>query len=907
MTTTTQVQIFVGEEITYGSERNFLARLRADLVRRGCAARIHANFITRRNQRQVDFLIATDHRLVQVELKTVDQTLPLIGGVNGPWAQELLGGQLRTLDRNFYRQAHDATFAVSDDMHDLARRGEVPGIAGKYFAQLHTVVCVNPDIPAGSRLDRYQHVDVVGYQQLLTLLTSDGPKPAWENEHWDAFTRHLQLIPQQPDDPEETSRRDIVALLSDYRRRFTATVERDLHEYVPLPAQTTEATAADPVLVLAEAMAGRRVATFTGPSGAGKSHAARHAALTLAASDGIPVWVRCGEYHRGRFSHALSRAVAPFTTDSGVALLRQAAQAGSPAAVILDGLNECAPADQAELLEQFDALRLRLPVAAVITSTTSIGLPNPDVELTALSPGDDTRAALLASYGHPDGLDGAEAFQTPMELALAAQCSDQVRHGATATELFDAYIGHACPAETTRAGLRRLAVEMDRQLRGSLTITEIRALLHRHADASTPAAGIDAVLNCSLLTLTQGRAAFTHERFARFLAAEHLVLHAGDTTALVAALRAFGHGDLPAHAIALETRANHRRELLLALADPPLLTAAVQGRFGSQTAAAIETEVVTSLDEATNATTEAQPIRDVGGPDDHFDFHWEMPTPRTGLQQALLIVAGRSLADGLFLHETARLLDATDHRCAQRMRQLREGGHRAAISAVVHATYSGISYSGDRELRKLAASVVINACELSHLPRRRRVVKPSPARAMWGDVTEPRPRWGRLTATLFLLHPDDPDDHALLPDVFIAAWAANGSILRFTALRTAMENARAAKGAVRDRMRAALDQCDTENIFLNSSLFEALAAYGGIDPLNTEDTIRARKSRRSSQHPTTRTRGAPLAVSWAWSSRIKTFTAPTPRCSPPWIPPTICACTSWPPEAATSTPTPPGS
>src|SRR5215467_9495672 len=112
------------------------------------------------------------------------------------------------------------------------------------------------------------------------------------------------------------------------------------------------------------AMMDQRVVTFTGPSGAGKSHAARHAAITVAAGGGVPVWVRCGEYQRGRFNHALSRAVAPFTTEPWLPLLRQAASAGSPAAVILDGFNECAPDDRAELLEQLAALRLRVPVAA---------------------------------------------------------------------------------------------------------------------------------------------------------------------------------------------------------------------------------------------------------------------------------------------------------------------------------------------------------------------------------------------------------------------------------------------------------------------------------------------------------------------------------------------------------------
>jgi hypothetical protein len=838
VSTTAHIEVFLGEPIAHDTEQAFLARLRADLSRRGCRVRIYANFITRSLQRQVDFLVVTDHRAVHTELKTLDQGLPLIGGINGPWAQELPGGKRRSFERNFCRQALDATFAVSDDMHQLARLGEVPRVSGKYYSHFDTVVCVAPDIPTGSRLDPHRHVDVVGYRQLLDRLTTDGPKPAWTDEHWDAFARYLQLVPEEPDSPGQAARRAAAAVLDDYRRRFAAAHRRDLHEYVPLPARTAKQVMPDPLPVLTAAMTEQRVVTFTGPSGAGKSHTARHAAVAVTANGGIPVWVRCAEYQRGRFSHALSRAVAPFTTEAWLPLLRQAASSGSPVAVILDGFNECVPADQAELLEQLDALRLQVPAAAVVTSTTQAPLPRTDLDLKAVIPDAATRAVLLASHGRADGVAGAEAFQTPLELALAANCGQQLRPGATATELFDAYIGHVCPTETTRAGLRRLASEMDRQLRGSLTIAEIRMLLYRHAGSSTPEAETDAVLSSPLLTLTQGRAGFTHELFGRFLTAEQLVLDTGDTAAVADALRDPRHADLLVHAVAL-VHGLSRRDLLLAVADPGLLSEAVRGKYGNETASAIRAEVAAALAEATAATSDAQLVRQDGGPDDMYEGQWKTATPRTSSQQALLQVAGTCLAEGRFLDETSRLLDATDRRCAAQMRQLRDDGHRTAISTVVRATYSGFYYTDERELQKLPASVVINACEHSRIWRQRPGPQPSPARTMWDSPALTPPRWGRLTAALLLLNSDDPEDTRMLPDMFTAAWAANGYHLRLTALQTAWEHARSADTATRERMRAALDDCDTSNIFMNSSLFEALAAYGGIDPVNTEESIRA--------------------------------------------------------------------
>lgn len=50
----------------------------------------------------------------------------------------------------------------SNDLHELARRGEVPRISGKYYAHIQTVVCVNPEIPgahASTRTDMLRSPD----------------------------------------------------------------------------------------------------------------------------------------------------------------------------------------------------------------------------------------------------------------------------------------------------------------------------------------------------------------------------------------------------------------------------------------------------------------------------------------------------------------------------------------------------------------------------------------------------------------------------------------------------------------------------------------------------------------------------------------------------------------------------
>ena len=71
--------------------------------------------------------------------------------------------------------------------------------------------------------------------------------------------------------------------------------------------------------------------------GGGKTHAARAAALTLAGSGRLPIWMRCPEYAKGRFSVLLARATAPYTAGQPLELIRRAWGVGAAPVLILGG------------------------------------------------------------------------------------------------------------------------------------------------------------------------------------------------------------------------------------------------------------------------------------------------------------------------------------------------------------------------------------------------------------------------------------------------------------------------------------------------------------------------------------------------------------------------------------------
>jgi hypothetical protein len=833
---TQTVQVFLGDPIEDDDERRVLNRLRTDLSRRGISARIFANFVaTGKQQRQVDLLVVTADRCVQAELKNLAHDLPLIGSANGPWRQLLPGGQERQLDRNYFRQAREATYAVSDVMRALARRGDVPD-DGPFYRHVDTVVCLLAGIPAGSELDRFEHVSVIGYDELVDRLAAPGPRPGWGDQHWDAFARHLGLYRDSQESPRERARRQSRAVVEDYRRRFTAGQGLHLHEFVPVTAWVDGTTGGSPLNAIVAAAAAGGTVIVTGPSGTGKSHAARHAALDLAAQGQLPVWMRCSEYVNGRFSVLLARAAAPYTVDRPLELMRRAWDAGAVPVLILDGLNECPPALAGELLEQLAAARLRVPCGVIITSVNEVPLPDASNvrHVEQQLPGPAEREALLTSYGAA-ACPAADSFRTPLELVLAAECAAELGPGPTAADVFDAYVRRRA-ASPVHAALRLLAAEMAAQVRGSLTVPEASLLLER-AGARPDAPAVDVVLGCPLLAVRQGRVSFTHEQFARFLTAEHLVIDSADPAALAGELNDPRHTGLRAFAVTIERDDNRRSDLLLELAEAGLLEAAEAGQFGAGVSARVRGVLTGVLTEAKAATAAAElhPPAEAAAV---MGGHWRMPGPRSARDAALLTVAGRCLRRGSYLPEVAALLDATDARCAAEMRRLREEGYTAPVSAVIAAAYCpGWSPASRHDC--LPASLVVAACE-QHWQGRDEPQAPSGAAGAVLQGAGPPARWGRLYLALELADPDSDEDLGYLPSLVQAAWQARGYYLRLKALDTAHRVGRRLDSQTRAHLAEVLASFDVSgNIMLSSILVEALAACDAVEPMNTLDQIRA--------------------------------------------------------------------
>src|SRR4051812_28775235 len=219
MSTHTSVEVFLGNPITIQSERQFLARVCRDLNARGVPARILANLQVGKNDRQIDFVIDTPYRTVQLDEKTFSGRI-VEGPKNGPW--KVLVGATEVRERgNPLRQALDATHALSDEMHAFAATGAAPGPQrNKFYGHIDTLVCAFPRLPEGSRFHRHHLVSVVGYQELLDRLQRPGPRLPWSDADWDAFGRHMNLYRADEDTPAGIARRANAADVGAYLGRY---------------------------------------------------------------------------------------------------------------------------------------------------------------------------------------------------------------------------------------------------------------------------------------------------------------------------------------------------------------------------------------------------------------------------------------------------------------------------------------------------------------------------------------------------------------------------------------------------------------------------------------------------------------------------------------------------------------
>ena len=788
-----QVVVFYGDQPAHVHERRAINQIRDQLDRRGICATLLANFTVARGSRQVDLVVVTADRCLNVELKYVDPSLPMDGPTNGFWSQRLADGTDRTRERNFYDQALQQTYGLADILSALHHDGVVPGPrSDKFPKDIDTVVCLNPCVPDGSTLQRHAYVKAIGLDNLVDRVSRPGKGlPHWMFDDWAAVIRHLGLYREGDDAPEALRRVAATAALEEYRHHFGEFITAGIDPLIPMAAGEDQLTPLGPEELSQKlGTQGQRV-LLLGASGQGKTHLSRHTALALTKAGGLVIWLAADDYEKDRLGRSLSRAVGPFTTEKPHSLLAAATELGASITVVVDALETCAHRE--ELLKQIRALQRQYPATVLVSSAAG---PEPQLmatrQIQLAAPTAAERAELAQAYGAGGEVAESAEFVTRLDLSLAAQVHNDLPTGATTIDVLDTFVSLRARSETVRAGLRALARAMDVGVRSALPAGEAALILRRCQDES---AAIDATLDCPLVHTHQGLLRFSHERFARFLAAEDLVVSALSGEALARLLDEPAHDDLRRYALLLEADPGRRYEAIRELADDELLASAVCGDFGPATTKQARADI-TELLIAAAASVGSATFAASEPPDDFMHGQWSLPRPWTPTEFAALSAAGRCARQGIFSREVGALMDATDPVLRKAMRELHAAGSQRAISTVIAATF-GPNARHD----SLAASVVATAAEHHRSFGTKQAASEPVVTPMWW----PNPRcYGRLYLAAVLsrsiIHPDDAQH---LPELVQTGLDTGGYHLRLALLYAAQF----ACGVLDPDSRARDDQC----------------------------------------------------------------------------------------------------
>lgn len=821
MNTKNSVEVYLGNPIPVASEREFLARLRHDVRKLGVTARIYANFRAGREERQIDFVVVTDHHVVQLDQKVFPG--PVVDGpTNGPWTVRVGTNQVQEW-RNPLVQALDNTYALSDEMHRFSAAAGVPGPnGGKFYGDIDTIVCAYPSLAAGSLVKRRAHVTVLGYDELLKRVQTPGAALPWSDEDWDAFRRHLNLYHEEDDSPEALVRHAGTAAVDAYLGLF-------LQEHVGLPPLVPIGVHVDggpaPRPEIAELAAAGRAVLLRGGSGRGKTLWALHTAVELARGGHVPVWL-AAEVCEESFRTAVARAVAPYTPLPASELLRAADAAGRGVVFILDDLSKAAQRVRRGLVSGAQTARLRKPTHGIII--TAQAAPEPaalpdllDAELQV--PQSEERVAVLEAYGHGEIIDRCEPFTTPLELALAADCAIALPAETTSAELLDIYVDRTLDGDERRRGaLRALALRMHQDLIPSLPRPDVNRTLRREQDLDDEE--LRGLFTGPLVRVTHGRVSFAHERYERFLAAEALIADP-DAARLARTLNEPPCADLRADAIALESDETRLTELLSACEAPDVLEAAGTGRLGPLAERVTDVLLADAIGVACACTTQPG-IQFSAGEGPAFMGRWILPEPLSAAGEAQLVAVGRLAARGRYLAGVMRLLEHTDELCDAVL----DSAQQTIPGLASHIFANTYALGGPGGL---PAQKVVKAAT-DHVRARRSAQEFATACSLLRD--RPVVGLGALYLAAELLHsPDAPPD--VLPDVIARCFAAKRYHLCLVGLGIAHDCAWQFDDDQRARVLAAVESLPTNNIMLNGMIVEALSALDGIEPARTFDDI----------------------------------------------------------------------
>jgi len=839
------VDVYIGSPLEHESERAFLNRLSDDLRKANRAAMIFANFYPPTRPRQIDFLVVTEQCTGLIELKSYNQ--PVEGGINGAWTVVLPDGSRQKLPLpNPHEQVVQCQFALSDEVRSLTEKApDQWSILGNkpFYKASEAMVCIYPEISAGSNVTGDFRAKVVGYQDCLKTLTLTGSRsPGWNKKRWQALAMSLGLAKWEEESQlQDTTVDDALLSVTSYAERFVDFWKPRVGTLVPLTLQgtgcmckTTEALG-----ILSE---GKHY-QIIGPSGSGKTELLLHIALKALTNGLVIIFVQVKHYD-GDLSQLLDGSVSYLHPGTFMDLLKRCKVINKRIAIVVDAFNECPHDKKDRLLQELQSLVLKEPLPVLITAQAPLDLPQhlkgETLALADLSV-DERKAVFEAHAGHfrGDVASLVQPFKTPLELSLAGQSvSESVADVSlmTKVDLLETYTRRLTDrtgdALRVRELFMKIAEVMGGQLTSSLPLREIEQLASAVSDHPSSTSDLLASsLRSHLIEVNYNRGSFRHEQFQLYFEAEAFLRHHREKQLLSTRLARPRNRHLSELVIPMMTDEAALRDALIALEDCDITAACLRGSLGPLAKKVSRSDAEQALHACfVNAGEFSIRIVDQAVEHPFMDSLavGEGVLPLTTYEKALLRAAGPLLYEDIFFDEILSLIRRTDDRIDQILKDW-PSEHRKLVRGGLFADVYVFQKPGT-EL--WPTSVIITACHNAFRSQAKPPVLSKVARLLDGSEG---PTAGELYLGALLLRRHEGDPPTQLPKLLRLSWGTGLYHLRLEALQLVQGYAHRITAPLRDEIVQVLSRFKTNNLFLNTQLVETSMAYDLIEsPIDAE-------------------------------------------------------------------------
>lgn len=636
-------------------------------------------------------------------------------------------------------------------------------------------------------------------------------------------------------------------LVEDYSRRFE---EFSGHALAPLVATKIQlGDLRQKSDALLDFLCRGQHAQLVGKSGLGKSHLAIHMALSALAAGSLPIIVRAKNY-AGKLASLLDESVAHLCPRTAQQFIQAATAAGRALVIVVDGYNECQARLQQEMVEDLAAFFLRCQVPILFTSQEEIALPTElagDI-LRLCDLDDDERLAILRTHAAnqlpEDILHLCKPFQSAYELSLAASCFAEFDDAPTRTSLFETYV-RRCGENVANATLvhrilAELADTMRIAMKSSLSVAESWRIAERVLDEHGASVTVlEDVMRNALLEVRQERCSFRHELLQRFFESVAIVRSTRSIADLTRELRKPLNHALVEFVLDMQTDESAIRQCLQAVvevgAGADVLARCLRGRFGDLARRVVSGDVTRMFHDA-DRELDSLDIQLKGDPERRERFLIKIEGGRqwSAYENGLMAAVGNDLPLGMFLEETLGLVSRTEKCCVTILTD--EVGPEFLRKRSFRSNLFGQLFVQGAGNRSLPAFILMSAIRTGLIEG-----TSSETAVRVGElIREP----ARLTNTeiyvcLSVLDVETTHFEDAIPDLLQHCWDSGVYHLRLKILDRTRAWANRVDEAVHERTTEVLDCLETSNLFLSTSLIEAMFAYGMVEsPVSESDAAR---------------------------------------------------------------------